>query len=330
MTRKFLICRLVIIFLITIALAEAQQPAGKIWRIGFLTTASASDPGTVLRLEAFRQALRDLGYVEGKNINVEYRYAEGRLDRLAELAEGLVRLKVDILIVSNSTVARATTKSIGTIPMVVATFGDLSGLVASLARPGGNITGLTNYSPELFGKRLGLLKEVVPKVSRFAFLNGADGAAAKSEFEDHGKATAKALRVQVQYVELKALNPDLDGAFRVIAKERIGALITSSSPSTSIHRKRIVELVEQKRIPAIHPDQQWAIDGGLMSYGADLLDNYRRVAWYVDKILKGAKPADLPVQQPMKFEFVINLKTAKALNLTVPQSVLFRADKVIR
>jgi putative ABC transport system substrate-binding protein len=311
---------------------QAQQPTGKVARIGFLTTSSASNTETRLRHDAFRQGLRDLGYVEGKNINIDYRYADGKLERLPELAEELVRLSVDVLVASNATVAQAAKKSSATIPIVMLASGDPlgSGLVASLARPGGNVTGLYQYSPELVGKRLELLKEVLPKVTRFAFLNSEDGTAARSGFEDQGKIAAKALGVQFQLVEVKAPNPDLEGAFRVTVKDRIGALIISSAPLISFHRKWILELVEKNRIPAMYPDQEWATTGGLMSYGANIVDQYRRAATYLDKILKGAKPADLPVEQPTKFEFVINLKTAKALNLTIPQSVLYRADKVIR
>jgi putative ABC transport system substrate-binding protein len=320
------------LFLALSVRVEAQQQPAKVPRIGFLTLSSASDPQTALRHDAFRQGLRDLGYVEGKNINIDYRYADGKLERLPGLAEELVRLRVDVLVASSATVAEAAKKSSATIPIVMAASGDPlgSGLVASLARPGGNVTGLYQYSPELFGKRLELLKEVVPKVSRFAFLNGADGTAARSEFEGQGKVAAKTLAVQILSVEVKAPNPDLEGAFRVMAKERIGALITSSSPTTTFHRKRILALVNQNRIPAMHPEQDWATSGGLMSYGASTVDLYRRAAVYVDKILKGAKAGDLPVEQPTKFEFVINLKTAKALKLTIPQSVLYRADKVIR
>jgi len=300
--------------------ASAQQQPGKVPRIGFLAISSASNSETALRHEAFRQGLRELGYVEGKNINVEYRYADGKLERLPEIAEELVRLKVDILVASNATAARAGKKSTATIPIIMAVSGDPTGggLVASLARPGSNVTGLYQYSPELVGKRLELLKEVVPKVTRFVFLNSADGTAARSGFEDQGKAAAKALAVQFQLVEVKAPSPDLQGAFRVMA------------PLITFHRKRILELVEQNRIPAIHPDQEWANTGGLMSYGANLVDLYRRAAVYVDKILKGAKPAELPVEQPTKFELVINLKTAKQIGLTIPQSVLYQADKVIK
>ena len=310
----------------------AQQPAAKVPRIGFLTTSSASNTETRLRHDAFRQALSDLGYVEGKNINIDYRYADGKLERLPELAEELVRLRVDVLVASNATVAEAAKKSSATIPIVMAASGDPlgSGIVASLARPGGNVTGLYQYSPELVGKRLELLKEVLAKVTRFAFLNSADGTAARSGFEDQGKIAAKTLGVQFQLVEVKAPNPDLEGAFRVMVKDRIGALIISSAPLISFHRKWILELVEKNRIPAVYPDQEWATAGGLMSYGANIVDLYRRAAVYVDKILKGAKPADLPVEQPTKFEFIVNLKTAKQIGLTIPPNVLARADKVIK
>jgi putative ABC transport system substrate-binding protein len=308
---------------------EAQQPAAKIPRIGFLTTASASDPQTTLRLDALRQGLRDLGYVEGKNINIEYRYGEGKSEQLSQLAEELVHLKVDILVVQNDRVARAAKKSTATIPIVMAGSGNLTGLVASVARPGGNVTGLTSYTAELLGKRLELLKEVVPKVSRFAFLNDADSVASKAMFKD-SQGAAKALGVTFQLVEVKNGNPDIEGAFRVMVKERIGALITSPSPPITFHRKRILELLEQNHIPAMHPDQGWPNAGGLMSYGANAVDPYRRAAVYVDKILKGVKAADLPVEGPMKFDFVINLKAAKQISLTIPQSLLYKADKVIK
>jgi putative ABC transport system substrate-binding protein len=333
MIKKFLTCLLPAVLLLTVSLAHALQSAGKIPRIGFLTPISPSDPQNALRLDAFRQGLRDLGYVEGKNINIEYKYAEGRSERLPELAEELVRLKVDIFVVANDATARAAKKSTATIPIVMAGSGNPIGseVIASLARPGGNVTGLTSYSAELLGKRLELLKEVVPKVSRFAFLNAADSAAtASGDAFKEAQGPAKVLRVQFKLVEVKAQNPDIEGAFRIMAKERIGALITSPVPVIGFHRKRILELVEQNRIPAMHSQQEWTNAGGLMSYGANTVDLYRRAAVYVDKILKGTKPADLPVEQPTKFEFVINLKTAKALNLTIPQSVLFRADRVIK
>jgi putative ABC transport system substrate-binding protein len=310
---------------------EAQQPAGKIPRIGFLATGSASDPRNALSLDTVRQGLRNLGYTEGKNINFEYRYAEGKSERVPELAEELVRLKVDILFATDSSAARAAKKATTTIPVIITTGANPvgTGLVASLARPGGNVTGVTTNSPELVGKRLGLLKEVVPKVSRFAFLMPADSGTIRAMFDD-AQATAKFLGVKFQAVEVKAPNPDFDGAFRFMVKERIGGLVTEGPPLISSNRKRILELAEKHRIPAIHTEQEWANAGGLMSYGANQIDPYRRAAVFVDKILKGTKPADLPVEQPMRFEFVINLQTAKALNLTIAQSVLFRADKVIK
>jgi putative ABC transport system substrate-binding protein len=333
MTKKFLICLLVTFVLSTVSRANAQQPAGKIPRIGFLTDASTSDPDTVLRRDAFRQGLRDLGYVEGKNINIEYRYAEGKSERLPTLAEELVRLKVDIFVVNNDRTARAAKKLTTTIPIVMMSSGNPigSGVIASQARPGGNVTGLTSYTAELLGKRLGLLKEVVPKVTRFAFLNEASSeqSASADAFKD-AQATAKFLSIKFQLVEVKAQNPDIEGAFRFMVKERIGALVTSPAPPITFHRKSILELTEKNRIPAIHSEQQWANAGGMMSYGANVLDQYRRAAVYVDKLLKGRTPSDLPVEGPMKFEFVINLQAAKKIGVTVPQSVLFRADKVIK
>jgi putative tryptophan/tyrosine transport system substrate-binding protein len=308
--------------------AQAQQPT-KVPRIGFLVDGSPSTHST--RIEAFRHGLRELGYVEGKNINIEYRYAEGRSERLPELAEQLVRLKVDVLVGSSSRAARPAKNASATIPIVVALVGDPigSGLMASLARPGGNVTGLYQYSPELLGKRLELLKEIVPKVSGVAFLYDTDSKAFRSFFKD-AQITAQALALKFQVVEVNAQNPDYGGAFRFMVNERIGTLITEATPLATFHRNRILELVEQNRIPAIHSDQEWAEAGGLISYGANRADLFRRAAVYVDKILRGAKPGDLPVEQPTKFELVINLKTAKQIGLTIPQTVLYRADRVIK
>ncbi len=315
------------------AVVQAQQSAFKIPRIGFLIDSSASDPATALRVDALRQGLRELGYVEGKNIIVEHRYAEGNSGRLSELAEDLARLKVDIFVVPNDTTARAAKKATPAIPIVMWSSGNPigTGVIASLARPGGNVTGLTSYSAELLGKRLELLKEVLPKVSRFAFLNDASSevSASRAAFEE-AQGPAKILGVQLQSVGVKTPKPDLEGAFRVMAKDRLGALITSPGPLIGFHRKKILQLAEQNRIPAIHPTEEWPDSGGLMSYGANRADLSRRAATYVDKILKGAKPADLPVEQPTKFELVINLKAAKQIGLTIPPNVLARADKVIR
>src|SRR5262245_35631181 len=328
MKSKIIVFTLCAMLFAVCASAQAQQPK-KVPRIGYLTTAArlADAP----RVEALRQGLRDLGYLEGKNINIEYRYAEGKLERVPELAEELVRLKVDILVVSGIATAEPARRVTTTIPIVVAGAGNPigSGLVASLARPGGNVTGLYQFSPELLGKRLELLNEVTPKVSRFAFLNATDAPAAKSMFKE-AQVVAKALGVQFQLIEVKAQNPDLEAAFRIMASDRSGGLVTESSGIVSFHREKILHLVEQNRIPAMHSDQEWANAGGLMSYGSNRVHLYRRVGLYVDKILKGANPAELPMEQPMKFEFVINLRAAKQIGLTIPQSVLYRADKVIK
>jgi len=310
------------------AQAEAQQPK-KVPRIGFLTTASASDPQTTVRLDAFRQGLRDLGYVEGKTVNIDYRYADGKLERLPQLAEDLYHLNIDILVASNATVARAVKKPSVTIPIVVANIGDLSGLVDSLARPGSNVTGVTHISIELLGKRLELLKEVLPKVSRFVFLDdamskGYQGVARETQ------SAAKALGVQLQVVEMPPGNSDIEGVFQTMIKEHIGAFIIESTPRMSFQRKKILTLAQQNRLTAMYSEEEWVTAGGLMSYGANRNDPYRRVATYVDKILKGAKPADLPVERPTKFDFVINLKAAKQIGLTIPPNVLARADRVIR
>ena len=309
--------------------AQAQQPTGKVPRIGFLTTSSASDPGTTLRRDLFRQGLRDLGYVEGKTINIEYRYAEGRLERLPELAEEVVRLKLEILVVTSATAARAAKKSNITIPIVAANMGDLVGLVESLARPGSNVTGLTHISIELLGKRLELLKEVLPNVSRFMFLDDTTTYGYKGVAKETQSA-AKALGVQLQVIDVKATNSHIESVFQTMAKERIGGFIIEATPAINLQRKKILALAEQHRLPAMHSEEEWVNAGGLMCYGANRNDQYRRAAAYVDKILKGAKPADLPVEQPTKFEFVVNLKAAKQIGLTIPPNVLARVDKVIR
>ena len=271
----------------------------------------------------FVRGLRELGYVEGRNIIVEHRYAEAKSERLTELANDLTRLKVDIFVVPNDTTARAANKATSAIPIVMASSGNPigTGVIASLARPGGNVTGLTSYSAELLGKRLELLKEVIPKVSRFAFLHDASSevSAARVAFKE-AQGPAKALGVQLQSVGVKLPNPDFEGAFRVMAKDHIGALITSPGPLLGFHRKRILQLAEQNRLPAIYPTEEWANSGSLMSYGANRVDLSRRAATYVDKILKGAKPADLPVEQPIKFELVINQKAAKRIGVTIPPS----------
>ena len=309
--------------------AEAQQPR-KIPRIGYLTGSRATDTGQYL-IEAFRQGLRELGYVEGQNIVIEWRDAKGRVDQLPDLAAELVRLKVDVIVAgAGEHGAFAAKQATSTIPIVFPVSADPvgTGLVASLARPGGNITGLSIFGTEVGGKRLELLKEVVPKASRVAVLWNASNPAKALELKDT-QAAAGALRVTLQSVEVRGPK-DFDSAFSAITKGRPNALITFSEPLTLGHQKRIVDFAATSRLPMISEIREFAEAGGLMTYGASLSDNFRRAATYVDKILKGAKPADLPVEQPKKFEFIINLKAAKQIGLTIPPNVLVRADKVIR
>jgi putative ABC transport system substrate-binding protein len=311
--------------------AAALQPTTKIPRIGYVDSGSASDPLNVLRVEAFRQGLRELGYAEGTNINIDYRYDEAKPLRLQQAVDELVRIKVDILLAMDTPSALLAKNTTATIPIVFTTGGSPvgTGLVASLARPGGNLTGITTNSPELIGKRLELLKEAVPKVSRFGFLGNADGVGTKAMFNEAQRA-AKVLGVEFLSVAVKGPDPDIEGAFQNMIKNRLGGLVTGAPPLINNRRDKVLRLAAQHRIPAIYPDQEWTNAGGLMSYGANRVEPYRRVAVYVDKILKGAKPADLPVEQPTKFEMTINLKTAKQVGLRIPQSVLYRADKVIR
>jgi putative tryptophan/tyrosine transport system substrate-binding protein len=313
---------------------HAQQ-AKSAPRIGYLSRdlhPADSRAATPRNLEAFLQGLQQLGYTEAKNIIIEYRYADGRSERMPALAEELARLKVEVIVADSIASVRAAKKATSTIPIVMASVGDpiVAGLVTSLAQPGGNLTGTTDYNAALLGKRLELLKEIVPKVSRFAFLNDVSSDTSKPMFKD-GQAAAQALGVKLQLVEVKLPDPDLEGAFRVMVKQRIGALITGSGTlGSSLYRKKILALVEQASMPAIYTTEPWIEAGGLMYYGANDPDLFRRAAIYVDKILKGARPADLPVEQPMKFDFGINLKAAKQIGLTIPQSVLFRADRVIK
>ena len=305
------------------------QPAGKVPRIGFLGGARPS--GGEFLLEAFRQGLRDLGYVEGKSILIEWRNAEGKLDRLPHLAADLVRHKVDVIVAgAGEHGALAAKQATSTIPIVFPVSADPvgTGLVASLARPGGNITGLSILGAEVGGKRLELIKEVVPKASRVAVLWNASNPAKAIELKDT-QAAAVPLRVTLQSVQVRGPN-DFDSAFSAIIKGRPDALITFSETLTLGHQKRIVDFAAKNRLPMISEIREFAEAGGLMTYGASLSDNFRRAATYVDKILKGTKPADLPVEQPMKFELVINLKTAKQIGLTIPPNVLVRADKVIK
>ena len=315
------------VLLAVAVIAEAQQPA-RIPRIGVLYGGSASS--NTGRREAFQHGLRELGYVEGKNIVVEWRYADGKLDRLPELAAELVRLKVDAIFCTSTPVVQAAKKATTTVP-IVSVSGDPVGLglVASLARPGGNVTGLANLTSELAGKRLELLKEVVPSVSRVAVLWNPVASSSALRMRET-EATASSLGIKLQPVEVREAN-DFERAFSALKRERADALFPLRSPPISNDDvKRIVELAAKNRVPGMYDASEFAEAGGLMSYGTMLADLDRRAATYVDKILKGAKPADLPVEQPEKFELVINLKAAKQINLSIPPNVLARADRVIR
>jgi len=306
---------------------EAQQPT-KVSRIGFIIGASAF--GSKVRTDAFRQGLRELGYVEGKNIVVEYRYAEGKPDSLVALAAELVLLKVDVIVTSGGAPTRAAKQATVTIPIVMAQDNDPigNGFVASLARPGGNITGLSSVAAELSGKRLEFLKEIVPKLSRVAVLwTSTNPGNAQALRETELAAAAFGLKLHA----LDIVNPrDIESAFRAAGKGRPDAVIVLASLVLNSQRTQVADLAVKNRLPAIYYALEWVEDGGLMSYGVSYTDLYRRAATYVDRILKGAKPADLPVEQPTKFELVINLKTAKQIGLTIPPNVLARADRVIK
>jgi putative ABC transport system substrate-binding protein len=309
--------------------AEAQQ-AGKVSRIGWLALNLAPNP--YLR-EAFRQGLRDLGYVEGRNLVIEYRDAEGRPERLPALAAELVALKVDVILAGGTPQALAAKQATKTIPIVFTTVVDAvtDGLVTSLARPGGNVTGLSSLAPELVGKRLELLTQAVPGVSRVAVLwqPGAYGGRTAKDMLKGAEVAARALGVRLQFVEARGPE-DFERAFSDMTRARAGALTVLGGVMFNTERRRLVDLAAKNRLPAVYPWREAVDAGGLMAYGPNLADLLRRAATYVDKILKGAKAADLPVEQPTKFELVINLKTAKALGLTIPQSVLGRADEVIQ
>jgi putative tryptophan/tyrosine transport system substrate-binding protein len=327
MAKSVLLWLLTTILLTTSSLVTAQQPK-KVARIGFL---SSSFPAALsARVEAFRQGLRDLGYIEGKNIVIEYRYAEGKLDRLPDLAAELVHLKMNIILTGATDGVQAAQKASKTIPIVFAAVSDPvgSGLVSSLARPGGNVTGLTQIAPDLGGKRLELLKEAFAKVSRVAFLwNPGTGG---GEVFREAEGAAKALGLKLQSLEVRGQD-DFDSAFEAAKREHADALaVTSPNPIFLNQRVRIAEFAAKSRLPAMYYSSEFVEDGGLMSYAPNYADLFRRAATYVDKILKGRKPADLPVEQPTKFEFIINLKAAKQIGLTIPPNVLARADRVIK
>jgi ABC-type uncharacterized transport system substrate-binding protein len=309
--------------------AEAQQPK-KAHRIGFLLPGSPTSPAVRNNLEAFRQGLRDLDYVEGQNITIEYRYAEGKSDRLPGLASELVRLKADLIVVASTPAALAAKNATKEIPVVFETIGDpiATGVVASFARPGGNITGVTMGGAELYGKRLELLKETIPKLSRAALLWNPTSKAGPLNLKET-QAAAQALKLQIQSLEVRRPE-DIEAAFDAATRAKTGAMMITQFPPVTTHRKAIVELAARHRLPVIYPEREWPDTGGLMSYGSNVDDTYRRLAVYVDRILKGAKPADLPVERSTKLELVINLKTANQIGLAIPPNVLARAERVIK
>ena len=322
---KKLVWLLTFLFLVAGTFAGAQQP-GNVPRIGFLWQA----PPAAFNIEAFRQGLREHGYVEGKTIVIEYRDAEGKPDRLPTLASDLVRLKVNGIVVVGSEATLAAKNATTVIPIIMAVASDPvgTGLVASLARPGGNVTGSSAFGPESSGKRLEILQEVVSGLSRVAAVAYNANPAYKLQLKEV-EGAAQALKLQLQVLEVREPN-DFDGVFGAAKNGRAGAVNILTSAFLGAHRKELLDSAEKSRLPVIYASTGFVEAGGLMSYGSSLVDNYRRAAYYVDKILKGAKPADLPVEQPTKFEFVINLKAAKQIGLTIPPNVLAQADRVIK
>ena len=308
--------------------ASAPQP-GKIFRVGFLEPSTAS--GIAVLLDAFRQELSKLGWIEGKNIIIEYRFAEQKSERLPELAAELVRLKVDLIVTSGGLTPIAAKKATSTIPIVMTNSVDPvgAGLVASLARPGGNITGNSGLSPELITKMLEILKDVIPKLNRVGLLRSAVGVATDLQLKELRPA-AVALKLELEEIEAQPDAKGLESAFKTAKQKQVGAIMVNPGRRFAAERKRIVELASEYRLPGIYFSKEYVDEGGLMSYGVDFDDLFRRAAVYVDKILKGVKPADLPVQQATKFEFVINLEAAKQIGLTIPNNLLERANKVIK
>jgi len=326
-SRHFSAALILIGSLIICSSAEAQQ-AQNVPRIGFLSLNPASVQKD--RIEAFGEALRKLGYVDGQNIKIDYRYADGKPDRLRELAAELVALKANVIVTSGNSATGPAKDATKTIPIVMMNDSDPVGQgdIASLARPGGNITGLSSVGFDLADKRMELLKEIVPTLSRLAVLRDLTNRAAEVS-EKEIEPTARALKLQIQWFDLAGLE-DFDGRFQAVTKWRADGLVTGGGPLMVRYRKRIIEFVAKNKLPAIYTRPEFVADGGLLSYSASVLDLTRRSATYVDKILKGAKPADLPVEQPTKFELAINLKTAKQIGLTIPPNVLARADRVIK
>ena len=315
--------------LATVPAAHAQQ-TGKIFRIGFLDGSTAA--GMAGLVDAFRQELSKLGWTEGKNITIEYRFAEQKPERLPELAGELVRLKVDLIVVADTPSASAAKKATSTNPIVIAQAGDPvgAGLVASLARPGGNVTGLVSLSPELNTKRLEILKDAVPKLSRVGLLRPPGTSTITDLQLKELRPAAVTLKLKLEEIKTQPDAKGLESAFQTAKQKQVGAIMTTGARRFFAERKRVVELAAKYRLPSIYYQKEFVNEGGLMSYGVDYDDIYRRAAVYVDKILRGAKPADLPVQQPTKFEFVINLKAAKQIGLTLSPEFLARANQVIK
>ena len=327
--RRWFVTRLPVAMLAAPLGAQAQ-PAGKIPRIGVLLTNSHAAMAT--RIDAFRHGLDEHGYIEGRTIAVEYRYGDGKVDRLPALAAELAALNVDLIVTSGTAPTRAAQRTTSAIPIVMVVVGDpiAGGFTGSLARPDRNITGLTQVSPELGGKRLELLKEAFPKVTRVvALVDPAASARGVSGRLKRTRAAADVLGIALLVVEVRGPNPQLEDVFRAAMSERAGAVLVESGPTPELHTRRIVDLAAKARLPAMYGSRDFVDAGGLMSYAPSHHDLFRRAATYVDKIVKGSKPAELPIEQPTKFEFVINMKTAKALGLTIPPSLLLRADQVI-
>jgi ABC-type uncharacterized transport system substrate-binding protein len=329
--KRIVVCLLATALLPACSFAQAQQSV-KIARIGYLDDSTTA--GSVELLEAFRKQMTQLGWIEGKNLTIEYRFGEGKgPERLAELAPELIRLEVDLIVVSATSSALAAKKATSTIPIVMASVGDPveQGIITSLARPGGNITGFVGSGPGLAGKRFEILKEALPESTRVGLLTGGRplGRGAQIQVKEM-RAAAFPLGLKLVEIGVASEPETLVNAFQMAVRERVNALITTSGPVIFGQRKSIVVLAANYRLPAMYPQKEFVEDGGLMSYGVDRRDNYRRAAIYTDKILKGTKPADLPVERPKKFDFFINLKTAKQIGVTIPPNVLARADRVIR
>jgi ABC-type uncharacterized transport system substrate-binding protein len=330
MTKKIILLALCSLLLAPCSAAEAQQP-GKIFCIGYLDGSTTS--GSAVLVETFRQELSKLGWIEGKNITIEYRFAEEKPERTPELAAGLVRKRVDLIVVAGVQSAAVAKKATTTIPIVIASAADpvSSGLIASLARPGGNITGNSTPNPELNTKRLEVLKDAVPNLVRVGFLFATleRQGFQQTQLEDL-RAAALSLKLKLEEIDPQTGAKGLESAFQTAKQKQVGGIMTSPARPLFAQRKHIVELATKHRLPGIYVQKEFVNEGGLMSYGADYVDLYRRTAVYVDKILKGAKPADLPVQQATKFEFIVNLKAAKQIGLTIPVRVLERANRVIK